>query len=166
MAEQTGEFKRNVTTARAKKGSNFTNHSQANALTYAGFKYIQNKGTYENGGFKPKEYFMNPDAKKQEDKEAGLPTVAGYGSPISTKTMTETLEGENAETSTFKFIGNYSNENDWVAEGLGNNKAQSEESTLLEKLNPINAGKLFTDESPHSNYNCNDLKGAECGDRP
>jgi hypothetical protein len=25
---------------------------------------------------------------------------------------------------------------------------------------------LFTDDSPHSNYECNQLTGANCGDRP
>ena len=36
-------------------------------------------------------------------------------------------------------------------------------------LNPnsiINGVKLFTKDSPHSNYNCSDLTNAKCGDRP
>jgi outer membrane lipopolysaccharide assembly protein LptE/RlpB len=59
MAEQTGEFIRDVTTARGTSGSNFAAHSQGNILTYSGVNFIKAKGDFENGGFKDRDYFMN-----------------------------------------------------------------------------------------------------------
>jgi len=105
MAEQTGEFIRDVTTSRGTLGSNFAAHSQGNLLTNSGVNYINSKGSYEDGGFMDREYFIDETRK---DKEFGIPTFAGYGSPVNTTTMKETLESDiNGKDSPFKFIGNY-----------------------------------------------------------
>ena len=172
MAEQTGTFIRDVTTARGKSGSNFAAHSQGNILTNSGVKFIKAKGTFETGGFKDRDYFMKPNEKTEQEKEAGLPTFAGYGSPVHKNEMAQTLQGDNPDNSSFKFIGNYTNPNDWVGEGLGGNEGNKGESTALDKVNLINAGNLFINDnvglraSPHSNYECTQLDGARCGDRP
>lgn len=46
-------------------------------------------------------------------------------------------------------------------------------SSFIDKINIINAGKLFTDDSPHSEYICQDFVkddekngGVKCGYRP
>ncbi|MBF6670182.1 hypothetical protein CSPB12327_08545 [Campylobacter sp. RM12327] len=46
-------------------------------------------------------------------------------------------------------------------------------SSFIDKINIINAGKLFTDDSPHSEYICEDFAkddekngGVKCGYRP
>lgn len=172
MAEQTGEFIRDVTTARGTSGSNFAAHSQGNLLTNSGVNYINSKGSYGNGGFKDKTYFLDPNIDKNDPRyKAGIPTFAGYGSPVNTTTMKETLQGANNE-GPFKFIGNYTNENDFVGEVLGGNESNNEDrgwERVTDPINPlqyVNGGKLFTDKSPHSNYECNSLNGARCGDRP
>lgn len=166
MAEQTGEFIRDVTTARGSLGSNFAAHSQGNLLTYSGVNYINSKGSYENGGFKDKGYFLSTSLDpSDEGYKDGIPTFAGYGSPVNTTTMKETLEGKNNEGS-FKFIGNYTNNNDFVGEGLGWNAGDNGQANITDKMDVGNAFILFTDKSPHSNYECNQLTGAQCGDRP
>jgi hypothetical protein len=110
---------------------------------------------------------MNYEIDKKDLKyEAGLPTFAGYGSPVNKSTMRETLEWNKEGENTFKFIGNYTNDGDFVGEALGGNKGDKGQSTVLDKVNIINGTKLFTDDSPHSNYECNQLTGANCGDRP
>lgn len=172
MAEQTGEFVRNVTTARGKSGSNFAAHSQGNILTNSGVKFIKAKGTFETGGFKDRKDFINEKGKTDKEREKGLPTFAGYGSPVNKETMKETLEGKKEGEETFKFIGNYTNNGDFVGEALGGNKSDKGQSTALDKINLINGANLFINDnvglkaSPHSNYECNQLGGAQCGDRP
>jgi filamentous hemagglutinin len=167
MAEQTGEFIREVTTARGDAGSNFAAHSQGNILTNSGVNYINSQGTYENGGFQDKSYFYNPNGATKEEIEYGLPTFAGYGSPVNKTTMEKTLQSKiNGKDSPLVFVGNYTNPDDFVGEGLGWNAGDKGQATIGDKINIGNAIKLFTDESPHSNYECNQLTGAHCGDRP
>jgi filamentous hemagglutinin len=178
MAEQTGEFIKEVTTSRGNSGSNFAAHSQGNLLTNSGVNYINSLGSYENGGFKDKTYFLDPNIDKNDPRyKDGLLTFAGYGSPVNTTTMKETLQGANNE-GPFDFIGNYTNENDFVGEVLGGNKGNNDDrgwERVTDPINPvqyINGGNLFVNDniglrpSPHSNYECDKLSSAQCGDRP
>lgn len=175
MAEQTGEYMRDVTTANATDGTNFANHSQGNLLTLSGMEYINAKGDYEDGGFKDIEYFVVMDENNEKDYRA-TPTVAGFGSPVNTTDMDKVVQ--NAE---FEFIGNKTNPNDFVGGVLGGNEGQENGGQdddrgwmrLTDPLNPetyIDAVKLFApiplilpDKSPHSDYSCGSLNGAKCG---
>ena len=159
MAKQTGEFIRDTTTAQGSDGSNFANHSQGNLLNKSGLEYITDKGGYEQGGFKNPEYFKN-------DKNNGLPTFAGYGSPVNTFDMDKTVVEAG-----FDFRGNYTNENDLVGEVFGKNTGDNDSrgnnvlTTIKDVMNKEtynNALELFSDESPHSSYNCGDLTTAVC----
>lgn len=112
-------------------------------------------------------------SKAKVQNAAALPTFAGYGSPVNMKTMDKTLTSDiNGKESPFKFIGNSTNPNDWVGEGLGRNEGNKGESGYLDVGNLLNFGNLFINDnvglkaSPHSNYECNQLSGANCGDRP
>lgn len=161
MAKQTGEFIRDTTTAQGSDGSNFANHSQGNLLNKSGLEYITSKGSYEQGGFKDPDYFDNG----LNDK--GIPTFAGYGSPVNTEDMKQVVEDTK-----FDFKGNFTNEGDFVGEVLGKNvgddgnRGNTVLTTIKDAVNMdtyINASELFSDESPHSNYNCGDLSTAVCG---
>jgi filamentous hemagglutinin len=158
IARQTGEFMYDVTHARGTSGANFANHSQGNALVYAGVDYINN-----TSGFDEAEYFI--DSTKIRDKQyEGLPSVVGFGSPMSYDTMNKLF----VETG-FEFTGNFTNENDYVGEGIGANTGHNGSATILKKLNLYNAALLFDVlpiPSPHGRYNCDPSKGQICGDRP
>lgn len=145
MAKDTGEFMRDVTTARGSDGSNFANHSQGNLLTLQGYNYIANKGSYENGGFMGHDYFgLNSDSNTPVN------TVAGFGSPASVD------RNKDFNDSVFKFVGNSTQAGDPVAQILGGNTGQNETMSLLERLTSF-------DMSAHSDYKCTDHKGAVCG---
>ncbi|NOI65143.1 hypothetical protein [Vibrio sp. 99-8-1] len=160
IAKQTGEFIRDTTTAQGSDGSNFANHSQGNQLNKSGLEYITDKGSYEQGGFKGQDYF------KSEEK-SGIPTFAGYGSPVNTEDMKQVVEDAG-----FDFRGNFTNDGDFVGEVLGKNTGDdgNRGNTVLTTIKDAvnidtykNASELFSDESPHSNYNCGDLSTAVCG---
>lgn len=161
MAKQTGEFIRNTTTAQGSDGANFASHSQGNILTKSGLEYIVDKGSYEQGGFKDPDYFNNGFNDK------GVPTLAGYGSPINTKDMRQAVD-----SAEFDFRGNFTNDGDFVGEVLGKNvgddgnRGNTALTTVKDAVNIDtykNVSALFSDESPHSNYNCGDLSTAVCG---
>ncbi|MEF1253363.1 hypothetical protein [Vibrio sp. M260112] len=161
MAKQTGEFIRDTTTAQGSNGSNFANHSQGNLLTKSGLEYITGKDSYDQGGFKGPTYFDNG----LNDK--GIPTFAGYGSPVNTEDMRQVVKDAK-----FGFRGNYTNKGDFVGENLGKNvgdngnRGNTVLTTIKDTVNLDtykNAAMLFSDESPHSNYNCGDLPTAVCG---
>ncbi|WP_240800860.1 hemagglutinin repeat-containing protein [Vibrio sp. Hep-1b-8] len=161
MAKQTGEFIRDTTTAQGSNGANFANHSQGNLLTKRGLEYITGKDSYDQGGFKGPTYFDNG----LNDK--GIPTFAGYGSPVNTEDMRQVVKDAK-----FGFRGNYTNKGDFVGENLGKNvgdngnRGNTVLTTIKDTVNLDtykNAAMLFSDESPHSNYNCGDLPTAVCG---
>ena len=161
IAKQTGEFIRDVTTARGQEGSNFNNHSQGNILNKAGIEYINSKGSYDNGGFKPREYFIDETQSEIEDREKGLPTWAGFGSPVNTEDMRETVVVENG----FGFQGMFTHEGDYVGEGIGGNKLDNQQAPFSEKFELGEVFDLFDENSPHSTYGCSEYKYAKCGDR-
>jgi len=108
IAKQTGEFINNVTTARGESGSNFAAHSQGSLLTKQGIEYRK-----EHGGFKDRAYFTNSDAPERK-KKTGIPFFAGYGSPVNTEDMSDTLDKVD-----FRNTGMVTHEKDFVGETLG-----------------------------------------------
>ncbi|QOY55603.1 hypothetical protein HUE87_05075 [Candidatus Sulfurimonas marisnigri] len=169
MAEQTGEFIRDVTTARGKDGSNFAAHSQANILTKSGIEYI-NEISINNPalGFLSRDYYMDTTKATKKEQEAGIPTFKGYGSPINTEDMDGVI-GEYGLKYNYK--GMTTNSHDFVGEVLGGNEANNEDRGLIRLTDPINPVTyieglvLFTDYSPHSTYKCNPANGDMCGDK-
>ena len=163
IAKQTGEFSRDVTTARGKAGSNFANHSQANYLFSSGVKYIDAKGSYEDGGYKDKTYFLDETATKKEAREAGFPTVKSNGSPLPYEDMRYTL----AETELFNFTGMTTNKTDSVAELVGGNTGRNGQISTTDRAKSIlYIPKLFGNESTHTIYLCNPSLDDICGDSP
>ena len=76
------------------------------------------------------------------------------------------------EGAKFDFRGNFTNDGDFVGEVLGKNigddgnRGNTALTTMKDAVNIDtykNASALFSDESPHSNYNCGDLSTAICG---
>jgi len=154
IAKQTGEFVNDVTTARGKAGSNFAAHSQGNELVKRGIEYRK-----AHGGFKKKEYFSNLNAPKDK---SGIPTSAGYGSPVNTKDLGDTLDAVG-----FDYRGMVTHSNDFVGESLGGNKGGNEQMSTGDRIKGVvNTPKLFSDDSPHSTYKCSENPNAKCGDRP
>jgi len=159
IAKQTGTFINDVTTARAKEGSNFAAHSQGNLLTKSGIEYQK-----EHGGFMDRSYFINDEYNiNDKRRERAIPTFAGYGSPVNTKDMDDVIGVHGIN---YNYKGMYTKNNDAVGEFLGNNKGDNQ-------LNPQrsifqtgeNLIKLFGDESPHSTYDCRSNPKAMCGAR-
>jgi filamentous hemagglutinin len=145
IAKQTGEFVRDVTTARASQGSNFNNHSQGSTLFQSGLEYIK-----ANGGFEDADYF-----------EGNTPTVGVYGAAVNSKSMEETVNSVG-----FNFTGSRTHTDDFVGEAIGGNKENNEQADLVDRINIFNIPKLFTDDSPHSTYFCVELGKAQCDDQP
>ena len=160
IAKQTGEFYRDVTTAQGTDGSNFNNHSQGNILTQAGINYINDKGSYEEGGFKPKEHFVDEAASSQRERDKGIPSIAGFGSPVNTVDMRETVVIKNG----FNFQGMLTHEGDFVGEGIGGNKGDNGQASFSDKLKVKNVLDLFGEGSPHSTYGCSENGNAKCGE--
>jgi hypothetical protein len=59
---------------------------------------------FENGGFKSREDFIDESIEGEDKREKSLPSFAGYGSPVNTSEMQETLEGDDPDISPFNFI--------------------------------------------------------------
>lgn len=67
----------------------------------------------------------------------------------------------------YKYSGAYTKSGDFVGEALGGNKGNNQQADILDRLNILNAGKLFTNSSPHSTYICQDFgTDVKCGYRP
>ncbi len=152
IAKQAGEFTRDVTTARGANGSNFTDHSQKNILTYSGINYI-NSSDNTGARFMPQEYFI-----KDNGDDSGIPTFVSFGSPVSGKEM-ETL----ITNTGFTYMGAYTKPNDGVGEILGSNNGANEGSvSSLYRFNPAvilyDSVLLFTPWSPHGGYNPTDYE--------
>lgn len=138
IAKQTGNFYNDVVGARGDAGSNFANHSQGNALAKSGIKW-----KVRNGGF---------------NTNNGKHTIVSFGSPISREEMSKTIDLANIKTGNeqFVFSGSYTKKGDFVGEALGGNSENNKDASLTDRLNILNAIKLFTDDSPHSEYICQD----------
>jgi len=162
IAKQTGTFINDVTTARAKEGSNFAAHSQGNLLTKSGIEYQK-----ENGGFMDRSYFIDTKFKVDDPRrEQAIPTFAGYGSPVNTQEMKKMVTYNKSGAKQFNFDGMYTKKNDFVGEFLGNNKGENMSNPNRDIVDTLIDGyKLFTDESPHSTYDCRSNPNAKCGER-
>ena len=156
IAKQTGEFIDQVTTKRGDNGSNFAMHSQGNALVYNGIKYVK-----ENGGYKPVGYYETGKLNTDGSVESDIPTFVSFGSPMNKIDMESLIQ----ETLEYKYSGAYTKEGDFVGEVLGGNKGNNQQSTVTDRLNVLNAYKLFTSNSPHSTYICQEYadEGVRCG---
>ena len=150
MAKQTGLFNEEVKTARGDRGSNTAIHSQGTLLATSGAKYIaelQNTGAMLSSG----------DAINSTDPE--YHTASAYGSPVNV----EELKSELTKVG-IKLSGAFTNEDDFVGEGLGGNKGLDGQAPFIDRFNLYNFFKLMTSSSPHSNYECK--PPAVCGDKP
>ena len=148
IAKQAGEFERDVTTARGVDGSNFTNHSQFNIITYSGINWI-NSSDNTGAKFMPQEYFI-----KNNGDKSGIPTFVSFGSPVNGKEMGD-LIGKNGLG--YTYMGAFTKPHDGVGELLGaNNGANKGSVSPLYRFNPVvivyDSILLFTPWSPHSGY--------------
>ncbi|MGY5796418.1 hemagglutinin repeat-containing protein [Rheinheimera faecalis] len=166
VASQTGEFVKEVVTARADSGSNFIGHSQGSLLMNAG---LNNLDKDDFSGIVFTDY-------------KNIPTFFINGAPVQAGTM-ETTVGNLG----FNFTGSAANSNDSVAELLGRNRGTYIPSLNQGSTDPIsipdslynglkNLPKLGDDKypkydsngtqtnslSPHSTYDCK----INCGDKP
>ncbi|HEY0923395.1 hemagglutinin repeat-containing protein [Rheinheimera pacifica] len=166
VARQTGEFVKDVVTARADSGSNFIGHSQGSLLMNAGLN------TLDKDDFSGIVFTDNKN----------IPTFFINGAPVQAGTM-ETTVGNLG----FNFTGSAANPNDSVAELLGRNRGTYIPSLNQGSADPIsipdslyngskNLPKLGDDKypkydsngtqtndlSPHSTYDCK----INCGDKP
>lgn len=161
IAKQTGEFINNATTARGTDGSNFAAHSQGNLIAKSGIEYKQ-----ENGGFQSRESFIDLSKINKEDRERGIPTFKGYGSPVNTEDMDAVIGKDGLK---YNNKGMYTNQNDAVGEFLGNNIGENESNpdrTVLQSTKNILRLGDIGNKSPHSTYKCEPSNGDMCGDRP
>jgi filamentous hemagglutinin len=153
IAKQTGEFKRETTTARGTDGSNFTNHSQAALLDAAGTEYINRLAEKDTSlGFKDRDYFIDNSLDTREKQKRGIPTTGNYGAAQNNDSAKDIIEGMDRDK--FKLIGTATHTGDMVSEWIGQNPSNSNLDT-----------EEYGDTSPHSNYVCADLKDAKCGGR-
>ncbi len=163
IAKQIGGFVNDVTTERGDIGSNFAMHSQGNALVYNGIKYVQT-----TTGFQPIEYFF-VGLDEKGNKVYNLPTAVSFGSPMNGKDMENLIAGKVDEGGLgYKYSGAYTKPNDFVGEVLGGNSGNNEQASLLQQINILNTYKLFTFDSPHSTYLCQDYAEngkVQCGYR-
>jgi filamentous hemagglutinin len=163
VAKQTGEFIYDVTTSRAKEGSNFAAHSQGNLLTKSGIEYRKS-----HGGFKDRSYFIDLALPTTKQQERAVPTFAGYGSPVNTEEMKKIVNSNKSGDKQFNFDGMYTKKNDFVGEFLGNNKGENLSNPNRSIIDTIKDGGLLFDlggESPHSTYDCQSNPNAHCGKR-
>lgn len=155
IAKQIGGFVNDVTTERGDIGSNFAMHSQGNAIVYNGIKYVQT-----TTGFQPVGYY-----KANNKDEPNVPTFVSFGSPMNGEDMSKLIGKDGLG---YGYSGAYTKPNDFVGEVLGGNSGNNGQATLLQQINILNAYKLFTSDSPHSTYVCQDYAGqggigVQCG---
>lgn len=146
IAKQEGEFVVNVTTARGSEGSNFTQHSQDNALLYSSINYINSS---DNTGtkFQPKNYFI-----KNNGDDSGIPSFVSFGSPVNGEDMKTLIKNTG-----YTYMGAFTNEHDYVGQGLGGNSGSinngvNGQASPWQILNLIDIARLVTPSSPHSGY--------------
>ncbi|MBL3520783.1 hemagglutinin repeat-containing protein [Arcobacter lanthieri] len=154
IAKQTGGFVYDTTTARGETGSNFAMHSQANAIVYNGIAYVQT-----TTGFKPISTYDTGTKDGNGKPIYNIPSFISFGSPMNGKDMDKIIKSMG-----YEYSGAYTKNGDFVGEALGGNKGNNQQADIIDKVNILNAGKLFTDSSPHSTYNCQDFgNGLKCG---
>lgn len=151
IAKQAGEFERDVTTARGIEGSNFTNHSQFNALTKSGIQYI-NSSNNTGAKFQNKEYFYTGVVDENNKKVYNLPTFVSFGSPVSGEAMKDLIGTNEKGGLGYTYMGAFTKPGDFVGEGLGGNSGVDGQASLIERINLFNTMKLFGNNSPHSSY--------------
>ncbi|MCW8896235.1 MAG: adhesin, partial [Sulfurimonas sp.] len=159
IAKQTGEYVNNVTASRGNTGSNFAMHSQANVIVYNGIQYVQENG----GGFKPVEYY-----KIDGKIEPNVPTFVSFGSPMNKDDMNKLITDPQDKGGVgYGYSGAFTKQDDFVGESLGANSGNNAQATIFEQANILNAYKLFTSDSPHGTYVCQDYAGfgVKCGYR-
>ncbi|WP_078424792.1 hemagglutinin repeat-containing protein [Campylobacter pinnipediorum] len=151
IAKQTGRFIKDTIEGRGGEEVNFAFHSQANLLGKSGIKYI-NK--YEGG-------FMKIEDGKRK------PSFSSFGSPVNAKDMSDLIANKPSEGGLGYKYNSVVKDGDFVGEGLGGNKGVNKQADILDRLNLINIFKLFTSDSPHSSYICEDYEniGVVCGYR-
>lgn len=153
IAKQAGEFERDVTTARGIEGSNFTNHSQFNALTKSGIKYINSSDNTE-AKFQNKEYFYTGKVDADNEKVYNLPTFVSFGSPVSGETMRDLISADPKKDGLgYTYMGAFTKPNDFIGEGLGGNSGVNGQASIINQINIFNTLRLFTGKwSPHGSY--------------
>ena len=163
IAKQIGGFVNDVTTERGDIGSNFAMHSQGNALVYNGIKYVQT-----TTGFQPVGYYKTGEINPDGSPKTNIPTFVSFGSPMNGEDMSKLIaDPQDKGGLGYGYSGAYTKPNDFVGEVLGGNSGNNEQATLLQQINILNAYKLFTSDSPHSTYICQDYanEGVQCGYR-
>ena len=77
--------------------------------------------------------------------------------------MSKVIEGSLG----YSYSGSYTKPNDFVGEVLGENSGNNEQADLAQKANILNLLSLFTADSPHSSYICENYanQGVKCGYR-
>ena len=165
IAKQEGEFVVNVTTARGSNGSNFTQHSQDNALLYSGINYI-NSADNTGAKFQPASYFATGKVNEKGKAITKVPTFISFGSPVNGKDLDKVI-GTNASGGLgYTYMGAFTNEHDHVGQGLGGNSGSlnngvNGQASNWQILNLIDIGRLITPSSPHSGYNPYNFKELE-----
>jgi filamentous hemagglutinin len=148
IAKQEGEFVRDVTTARATDGANFTQHSQDNALLYSGINYI-NSTDNMGAKFQGQDYFIKDNGDK-----SGIPTFVSFGSPVNGEDLKTLIVGDIDNPGLgYTYMGVFTNEHDYVGQGLGRNDGVNGQASNWQILNLIDIGRLLMPSSPHSGYN-------------
>jgi filamentous hemagglutinin len=152
IAKQYGEFVRDTTTARGNDGSNFTQHSQGNALLYSGINYI-NSSEYTGAKFLSADKFIKDNGDK-----SGIPTFVSFGSPVNGETMRDLISADSSKGGLgYTYMGAFTKKYDGVGELLGANNGINEGSVSpLYRFNPAvilyDSALLLTPWSPHSGY--------------
>lgn len=164
VAKQAGEFARDVTTQRGSDGSNFTHHSQDNALIYSGIKYV-NSSDNTGAKFKEQEYFYTGEVDASGKKVYNLPSFVSFGSPVNGEDL-KTLIGKDGLN--YTYTGAFTKSNDFVGEGLGGNSGVGGQASIIDRINLLNTLRLLGSNSPHSSYECQNFvgHGVVCGYRP
>lgn len=151
-----GEFARDVTTSRGTNGSNFSLHSQGNALMYSGIQWVESN---DNTGakFKPQSYFISKtEFDEKGQPKSGIPTAVSFGAPIGSGDMDKVIGEEGLK---YNYKGSYTKPGDFVGEVLGGNAGNNDTRSIFVRatdiINPLtyfNVLRLFTPSSPHSSY--------------
>ncbi|OUR70510.1 hypothetical protein A9Q76_07390, partial [Arcobacter sp. 31_11_sub10_T18] len=154
IAKQTGQFVLDLDKARADKGANIALHSQGNPIVYNGIQYIMDQGEYKATG-----YFKTDTKNLEEDNKM---TFVSFGSPKNGAEMKKLIKEKLDAT----YSGAYTKKDDFVGEALGGNSGNNGTATLQQKVDILNAFKLFGSNSPHSSYRCEDYgPKVQCGYR-
>ena len=156
IAKQYGEFAVDVTTSRGSSGVNLTQHSQNNIILKSAITYI-NSADYLGAKFMPAEYFAT--GKIDDDKNAVLntPSFVSFGSAEPRKVLEDLISNPDTGLG-YTYKGAFTNNGDYVGEGLGGNSGANQDASFKDRINIFNIGKLITPSSPHSGYSPYDFE--------